>query len=154
MFYLAIATATQNGFRTYILAAQLPQPPQCEWKLQWNPIVNVAVAVTAVAPCEWALIHGKTYTLRAYYSNITSFGSHSNWASALNLTLTLTLMLERKKLLLITPLSPSISASVKIQSGSAPIQEALTLTFGVNTALRKWMHCRISIRESTSTYFI
>ena len=52
--YVAAAAAMQNGVRTHLLAAPLPQPHQCEQVhlIQWNPIDSGTVAAAVAAPCE------------------------------------------------------------------------------------------------------
>ena len=52
--YVATAAATQNGVRTHLLVAPLPQSHQCEQVhlTQWNPIDSGTVAAAVAAPCE------------------------------------------------------------------------------------------------------
>ena len=54
----AAAAAAQNGVRTHLLAAPLPQPHQCEQVhlIQWNPIDSSTVAAAVAAPCERTFI--------------------------------------------------------------------------------------------------
>ena len=55
--YVASATAAQNGVRTHLLAAPLPQPHQCEQVhlIQRNSIDSGTIAAAVAAPCERTL---------------------------------------------------------------------------------------------------
>ena len=62
LMYVAGAAASQNGVRTHLLVAPLPQPHQCEQVhlIQWNPIVTATFSCRCCRRCRTVWTDFKT----------------------------------------------------------------------------------------------